>query len=64
VQKENANVKRTCGKKIGNLNEHHIVAIEEHTRVFLFDLACKKKWIVHSRRRSINTLGAFSYMTS
>ncbi len=51
--------------KKGNLkkfnNEHHIDVIEEHIRVFLLGLACKKKCIVRSRRRRISMFGAFSY---
>jgi hypothetical protein len=65
AQKENAILKRsgerkwTIFKKI--FNEHHIVAIEEHIRIFLLGLACKKKCIVRSRRRRISMFGAFSY---
>jgi hypothetical protein len=60
VQEENATLKisferkRAIFKKI--LNEHHIVAIEEHIRVFLLGIACKKKCIVRCRRRHIACL--------
>jgi hypothetical protein len=44
--------------------EQHVVAIEEHIRVFHFGLAFKKKCIVRSRKRCIfyiSTLDTFSY---
>jgi hypothetical protein len=47
ARKENATLKRLCERKRAIfkniLNEHHTVAIEEHLRVFLLGLACKKK---------------------
>jgi hypothetical protein len=56
ARKENAPLKI---KKI--INEYHIVAIEEHIRIFLLGLACKKKCIGCSRRRRISMFGAFSF---
>jgi hypothetical protein len=43
--------------------EHHIIVFKEHIRVFLLDLACKKKCIVRSRRRRISMFGAISNST-
>jgi hypothetical protein len=40
---------------------HSVDVIEEHIRVFLLGLACKKKCIVRSRRWRISMFGAFSY---
>jgi hypothetical protein len=55
--KENAIMKRSCERKRTIIKiiliDHHIVAIEEHVRVFLLGLACKKNCIVCSRRRRI-----------
>jgi hypothetical protein len=65
ARKENATLKRswerkkTIFKKI--LYEHHTVAFREYIRVYLLGLACKKKFIVRSRRRRISMFGAFSY---
>jgi hypothetical protein len=45
-------LKRSCSRKKAIFqkfhNDHHIKAIEEHVRVFLFGLVCKKKSIVRS----------------
>jgi hypothetical protein len=65
ARKENATLKRSWERKREifkkMLYEHHIIVIKEHIRDFLLGLACKKKCIVHSRRRRISMLGAFSY---
>jgi hypothetical protein len=45
ARKENATLKRFCEKRAilkKFINENHLDVIEEHIRVFLLSLACKK----------------------
>jgi hypothetical protein len=62
ARKEYATWKRSCERNRAIfktiLNEHYIVVIEKHIRVFLLGLQLEKKC---SRRRCISMFGAFSY---